>query len=445
MLPEPLTEAQRAWAADNLATRLLAGAWTVRAIAAVLRSARLRGRAALARGVFALGERGYPPAPVTLRRFLILSGVFAPAAKPAAAVLEPPRFAPIGVFAGLSIPALATPGDLAAWLGVTAEHLDWLSDVRRGHGGTREMALQHYRYSVVTKRSGGTRLLEAPKPRLKAIQRRILHEILDVVPVHDGAHGFVAGRSCLTGARRHAGEAVVATFDLAQFFPSIGSPRVHGLFRCLGYPWAVARALTGLCTTITPASVMPGLEELYRVPHLPQGAPTSPALANLLAWPLDRRLAQLAEAAGAYYSRYADDLAFSGDTRFARGLGRFGATVEAIVREEGFVLNPTKTRVMPRHGRQRVTGVVVNGHCNVGREAFDTLKAILHNCVVRGRKARTQPVSPIFAAISTGGWHGWRRSIPGAVRSFACCSTGSNGGIITFRRPIIKDEAYKFQ
>ena len=282
--------------------------------------------------------------------------------------------------------------------------LDWLADERRGHGRAEDGRLQHYRYRFVRKQGGKTRLIEAPKSRLKAIQRRILREILSVVPPHRCVNGFVAGRSCLTGAQVHAGEAVVATFDLSQFFPSIGLARVHGLFRCLGYPWAVARRLAGLCTTITPNSVfrrLPNAEQadwqvqmVYRAPHLPQGAPTSPMLANLLAWTLDRRLHGLARAMEANYTRYADDLAFSGDTRFADGLGRFGKAVEAIVQEEGFLLNAAKTRVMPRTTAQRVTGIVVNEHCNVGRAEFDALKAVLHNC------ARTDPASQNRAMVA---------------------------------------------
>lgn len=123
-------------------------------------------------------------------------------------------------------------------------------------------------------------------------------------------------------------------------------------------------------------------QEAYRGPHLPQGAPTSPTLANLLAWTLDRRLHGLARAAGANYTRYADDLAFSGD--FAGGVDRFCRTVAAIVREEGFRLHAGKTRVMGRSARQVVTGIVVNAHCNVARAGFDALKAVLHNCVRHG-------------------------------------------------------------
>ena len=314
---------------------------------------------------------------------MLESRLFKPAPNVSAA-LDPPRFAPIPAFADLPIPTIARLGDLAAWLGETAEQLDWLCDARRQQGRTREPVLQHYRYALVGKRDGSPRLIEAPKPRLKAIQRRILHEILDPVPVHPSAHGFAAGRSVLTGAQVHASEAVVATFDLAQFFPSIGLPRVHGLFRSLGFPWSVARALTGLCTSVAPWEVARHLPAVYRMPHLPQGAPTSPALANLLAWPLDRRLRGLAETAGARYTRYADDLAFSGDAGFARGLDRFSATVAAIVREEGFALNAAKTRIMPAATRQRITGIVINAHCNVGRAEFDALKATLFNCVRSG-------------------------------------------------------------
>jgi retron-type reverse transcriptase len=401
----------RAWAAFNLATGLLAHPWTPQAIAdgieSVLGPVHYRTRTALAGRLVALGDGHYPPAHHILTTYLIGSRFFRPARyPPVAAVLSPARFAPLPPFADLPIPVLATLGDLADWTGLSGEQLAWLADERGSRGRATNSTLQHYRYAFVAKRIGMPRLLEAPKPRLKAIQRKILHEILAAVPVHDCAKGFVAGRSCLSGAQIHAGEDVVATFDLAQFFPSIALPRIHGIFRSLGYPWAVARRLAGLCTTATPASVFHHLPEaqrpdralqrLHAVPHLPQGAPTSPALANLLAWSLDRRLHGLARAAGANYTRYADDLAFSGDTEFRKSLGRFGKAVETIVREEGFALNAAKTRTMPHSTRQRVTGIVVNDHCNVGRAEFDALKAILHNCVRDGPARQNRADVPDF-------------------------------------------------
>jgi retron-type reverse transcriptase len=398
---------RRCWAASSLAAKLLAEPWTLQAIAAaisaVLGPVHPRTRAALAVRLLALAEDAYPPAPPALVTYLRRSRFFRPiAGRPIAASLDPPRFAPLPPLAGLPIPALATLGELAEWLGVSAEQLDSLADEHRAHGRAVDTALQHYRYHFLPKRDGSKRLVEAPKPRLKAIQRRILDEILERVPVHPVARGFVAGRSCLSHAQVHAGEHVVATLDLVQFFPSIGLPRVHGIFRSLGYPWAVARRLAGLCTTVTPRAILrqPGVcssgAVLHDVPHLPQGAPTSPALANLLAWRLDRRLHGLASAAGANYTRYADDLAFSGDAAFANHIDRFRKAVATIVAEEGFALNPAKTRVMPRSTSQRVTGLVVNAHCNVPRADFDALKAVLHHCARSGPAGQNRAGVPDF-------------------------------------------------
>jgi hypothetical protein len=123
---------------------------------------------------------------------------------------------------------------------------------------------------------------------------------------------------------------------------------------------------------------------LFVQPHLPQGAPTSPALANLCAYRLDARLEGLARAAGAHYTRYADDLIFSGDEAFVRAVRRFRDHVAAVTLEEGFVVQHKKTRVMRQGVRQQAAGVVLNLHPNVPRPDFDQLKAILHNCVRHG-------------------------------------------------------------
>jgi RNA-directed DNA polymerase len=121
--------------------------------------------------------------------------------------------------------------------------------------------------------------------------------------------------------------------DLEDFFPSISGVRIQAFFRTAGYPERVADLLGGICTNGEP-------------PHLPQGAPTSPSLANLCAWRMDARLTGLAESVGAMYTRYADDLAFSGGEDFDRRVGRFSTHVAAIVCEEGFHVNHRKTRIM---------------------------------------------------------------------------------------------------
>jgi hypothetical protein len=164
--------------------------------------------------------------------------------------------------------------------------------------------------------------------------------------------------------------------DLEDFFASVSAPRVYGIFRTAGYRESVAHTLTGLCTNVVPVDLpLSGrLARRLAAPHLPQGAPTSPALANLAAYRLDCRLAGF----GLTYTRYADDLVFSTD-RNLRTLG-----VERIARDEGFRLNAAKTRVMGRGSRQTVTGVVVNVRPNVPRAEYDRLKAILHRAVHDG-------------------------------------------------------------
>src|SRR5262249_49851062 len=212
--------------------------------------------------------------------------------------------------------------------------LEWFANRCRPGSRPGSGPLCHYRYQWRTKRSSAPRLIESPKPKLKAIQRQLLCDILDLIPPHDAAHGFRAGRSVRTFVAPHVGKAVVVKMDLRDFFPSITDTRVSALFRTAGYPEQVARLLAALCTNGTPAEVFDELgspaggpsrwaiSRVYDQPHLPQGAPTSPALANLCAFRLDRRLAGLARVSGAEYTRYADDLVFSGGPGFARSAGR---------------------------------------------------------------------------------------------------------------------------
>lgn len=355
----------------------------------------------------------YAPPPRKLTRYIFDSAVFGElhaqakkTAQGAPGVRAPARMAPLAVFEQALIPQLPTPSALAEWLEIPAIKLDWFADIagRLAHGA--DDRLRHYVYSWAPKRHGPPRLIEAPKADLKRIQRKILREILDLVPPHDCAHGFTKGRSCITSAQRHAGERIVVAIDLKEYFPSVRLAKVHGLFRCLGYPWTVARLLTGLCSATTPRSIFEQLPSanaydwntrtLYQTPHLPQGAPTSPALANLCSWRLDCRLSGLARHMNARYTRYADDLAFSGDDELAEQTGALIRCVTSIVKEEGFVPNPRKTRIMRQGQRQYLTGLVINQHINVFRTQSDALKATLHNCAQFGPKAQNREQHPEF-------------------------------------------------
>ncbi|WNV77127.1 reverse transcriptase family protein [Geodermatophilus sp. DSM 44513] len=295
---------------------------------------------------------------------------------------------------------------LARLLDLDQGELAWFADVR-GLERTADEPLRHYRWHTVERR-GGLRLLAEPKPRLKEVQRRLLRHVLGPVPVHDAAHGCVPGRSVRTAAAPHAGSAVVLGMDLEAFFASVSAPRVWGLLQgTVGLTEPVAHLVTGLVTTTAPASVWQALPRPAGVdardrhrrlgarlaaPHLPQGAPTSPALANLVCFRLDRRLAGLAAASGARYTRYVDDLTFSGDHR--TGWRRFAGRVAAIAAEEGFRVNPAKTRVAGAASRQRVLGTVVNARPTLPRPERDALRALLHNCARHGWAGQTRGHDP---------------------------------------------------
>jgi hypothetical protein len=194
--------------------------------------------------------------------------------------------------------------------------------------------------------------------------------------------------------------------DLEDFFPSLSGARVQTFFRTAGYPEQVADLLGGICTNATPRDVWKGLDAdvnqlwetraLYARPHLPQGAPGSPALANLCAYRVDCRLSGLAKAAGGEYTRYADDLAFSGSKDFERGVERFSIHVAVILQEEGFRVNHRKTRIMRGGVRQHLAGLVVNERVNVRRSDFDALKAVLTNCVRLGPESQNREGHPSF-------------------------------------------------
>jgi RNA-directed DNA polymerase len=309
---------------------------------------------------------------------------------------------------------------LARLLEVPMEQLPWIADVKGQQRRTPAGPYHLYRYTWISRPNTVPRLLEAPTPLLRETLRRLLAAILIWVPLHPAAHGFVRGRSVSTHAGPHVGQHILACLDLRTFFAAITSARVNGLFVAMGYPEAVARTLTGLTTHRTPGWVLarmpPGgdsrarhkLRTQLRMPHLPQGAPTSPGLANLAAFTLDRRLAGYAAALGLTYTRYADDLAFSGP------VGGWTPTlpraVGAIAGDEGFALNPAKTRVRPAGQRQLVTGVVVNERPGVPRELRERLRAVLHDAATHGVEAANRERRPDFRG-QLDGRIGWVESV----------------------------------
>jgi retron-type reverse transcriptase len=242
------------------------------------------------------------------------------------------------------------------------------------------------------------------------VQRYVLDGIVAHIPPHAAAHGFRTDHSIATFATPHVGRDVVIRLDLQAFFTSVFQPQIAAIFETAGYPERVARTLSALCTHRTPADVLaapPSRAELgqdpmmlprLRTPHLPQGAPTSGALANLAAYALDVRIAALANSLDAHYTRYADDLVISGGRDLVRAATTIIARVGAIAAEQGFALNFRKTRVMTASTRQRITGLVVNHKLAVPRIEIERLRAILHNCTRTGPAAQNRDEHADFRA-----------------------------------------------
>jgi RNA-directed DNA polymerase len=342
---------------------------------------------------FLLGDRGFCGAIARLSKQLAIATLLS----------EPQEMQPVAAAAGWNLPAICSVGALADWLYLSEGELEWFADLKGIGSRMRcDPKLRHYHYRVLAKDGGSVRLIEAPKERLKEIQRRILRGILDWIPVHPAVHWFCEGRSIRTFVAPHVGKQVVLRMDLQDFFPSFAGARIQAFFRTAGYPEMVADRLGGLVKTATPGSVWKGfgsgieasvlheVRALYARPHLPQGAPTSPALANVCAYRMDCRLSGLARRVGASYTRYADDLAFSGDAVFARQARGIAAEIAAIAMDEGFTVNHRKTRVMGRGVRQSLAGLVANERVNVARDEYDLLKAILHNCVRFGAESQNR-------------------------------------------------------
>lgn len=303
------------------------------------------------------------------------------------------------------VPTLLSPFDVADWLGMTVGELDWFSDCQSREARLGDGPLRHYRYRWIPKASGGHRLLEIPKPRLKAIQRQILDEILNRIPPHACAHAFRTGRSIASYVKPHTNKQLVLHIDLREFFPSVRSSQVHAIFCTAGYPERVASILTGLCTNKTPSAVLQPMVandptdrrwKLFHSLHLPQGSPSSPALSNLSAFWLDCRLNGLARKANASYTRYADDLVFSGGAELTRCAARFRVLVAAIVHHEGFEIRRRKTREMHYGSRQKVAGIILNRHPNIPRDEYDLLRAILFNCRRFGPQSQNLANLPQF-------------------------------------------------
>ncbi len=273
---------------------------------------------------------------------------------------------------------LHTPRDLATMLGVSYSQLVW--HIYRSDPTTR------YQTFFVRKRSGGVRRISAPASALKLIQRSLNGVLQHVYRPRPSVHGFVQNRNILTNARQHVGRRHVLNIDLADFFESINFGRVRGMFMAKPYGLdpSVATVLAQICCHDN---------------HLPQGAPTSPIVANMICMKMDGELQRMAKEHRVWYSRYADDLTFSTSVDpFPSALAirpsdagdaTVGRLLSEVIASNGFDINLNKVRLQDRNFRQSVTGLTVNERPNVRRKFIRAIRGMIHAWQRYGLEAAT--------------------------------------------------------
>ncbi|WP_341710744.1 reverse transcriptase domain-containing protein [Limnobacter sp.] len=237
----------------------------------------------------------------------------------------------------------------------------------------------HYRFFTILKRNGSKRVIHEPNSKLKDVQYKLLFYIRTIYPVEKACvHGFVPKRSILTNAQAHANQKthLLLNLDLEDFFPSISFKRVRGMFQSqpFNFSYQVATVLAQICT----------FQE-----RLPQGAPTSPIIANLICRSLDSDLMRLARRHRSVYTRYADDISFSFSVRntgklpqnicsYESGVVYLGDELVEIIDRHSFKINSNKNRISTRFSRMEVTGLTINEFPNVQRKFIDEIRGALN-------------------------------------------------------------------
>ena len=298
----------------------------------------------------------------------------------------------------LGLPQLNTFCDIASALKLEPQQLQWLV-YERG-----DSKVDHYIRFRIPKRSGGTRLISRPRVSLEKAQRWVNETILAKQELHPAAMAFRKGISIVDNARVHSGSEIVVRLDIKDFFPSITFSRIRGLFESFGYNPGVATVLALICTDSPRVQLRIGGHD-HVVPvgerALPQGACTSPMLANLVGRRLDRRIQGYAAKAGWTYTRYADDLVISTKAKDASP-HRMIRGIAAVVMAEGFVVNEDKTRVMRAPNRQTVTGLLVNGEVTLTRKDRRRVRAFLHRCSTQGFERVSNEIGKDAEAVALG-------------------------------------------
>lgn len=224
---------------------------------------------------------------------------------------------------------------------------------------------RHYRSFEIAKKSGGTRTISSPRVFLKVIQWFLIDFVLLYLPVHHAVHSFGVGRSVVTNAQAHVGQAFVGSLDIEDYFGSVTTSAIFQLLVGSGFRDHEARLIARLAT---------------KDGSLPQGAPTSAVLSNAVLYSLDERINQECARSGLIYTRYADDVTISGADRLE--VLHVMALAERLLAKQNLRVNVEKTRVVSQGAQQRVTGVVVNHSAKPSRSFRRSVRAKFHNAAI---------------------------------------------------------------
>jgi RNA-directed DNA polymerase len=252
----------------------------------------------------------------------------------------------------------------------------------------RELLYNTYK---IRKKNGGYRWIMSPNEELKSVQRWILINILEKITISNSANAFVRGKSIVSNARNHIGKELILNIDLYRFFDTITEKRVFGLIKKLGYTDKLSYDIAKLLCVNAPNSYWKEIKKENRLKKrlikskpaiLPQGAPTSPIISNIVSKNLDKAFLTYCAKCNIEYSRYADDLSFSGKRDDMLSL----PIIKKIIRQQGFTINIDKTKYLSHHRRQTITGITVNNGLYVDKKITKLIKQELFYCLKYGYK-----------------------------------------------------------
>lgn len=262
-------------------------------------------------------------------------------------------------------------GDMGKFYPFTIKHLLYYCNPNN--------SFHRYRQFKIKKKSGGFRQITSPRNKSFMLLLQSVNEMLKAMYTpSEYAMGFVEGRSVVSNAAAHKGHNYIFNIDLKDFFPSIEQPRVWKRLQLapFNFPEAIANVIAGLCSMRELRKTVDGKDEFVYV--LPQGAPTSPIITNMICDKLDHRLAGLARRFGLHYTRYADDITFSSMHYVYAKNGEFRKELARIINGQGFVINEAKTRLQKIGDRQEVTGIIVSNKLNVVKEYVREIRSLLY-------------------------------------------------------------------